>query len=266
LAFYGYRAATAAAFGPLSGFGYVGQGIVGDVGFDSQYADSFWRRSSYLGAPYAAPVSSVLTAASEQWTKLQELVSMSAPSAVRAQERLARLRVDLTYYVQTIEAWVKQGYDFARERGDYWVQNNVVRVFNGINAAVKNFAYESWPDAYEEIAAAQDAAVAKAKADAAAAKSAADAKRAADAKAVADAADAQAKLLQTQDAIADAKSAIADAQRAKAVAAASAQKNRELQTISAQKSAMTAKRVPLILGGLAVLTAGAIYLSRRKKK
>jgi hypothetical protein len=266
LAFYGYRAA---ASGPLSGFagvpfGYVGQGIVGDIGFDTQYADSYWRQGG-LGAPYAPPSGSVLTNSSAQWTKLQELVDAGAPSAGRARARLQNLRDLLTGYVSTLEGWVAQRYDFARERADYFVQMNVVRVYDGINAALKAFADEAWPDAYEETAQAEEKATADAAAARAAQKAAADAAAAAQKKADADAAATRARLDRTQAAISEAKAAIDAANTAKVVAAASAVKHKELQAIAVQKSATIAGKAPWILGGLAVLSAGAIFFARRGK-
>lgn len=237
----------------MAGFGYAGRGIVGDIGFDSQYADTFWRLGG-LGATYSPPSSNLLDAAAQQWQHLQELIDLGAPSSARAKARLKQLRDDLGYYVSTIEGWVTQRYDFAHESADRFVQMNVVRVYNGINAKLRSFADEAWPDAYEEIAAAEVAA-----------KAAADAKKAADAQAAAAAAAAAAKLQQTQEAAAAAQAAIDAANAAKAVAQASAQKNKELQALSVQRSAAMTGRVPWLIGGLAVLTAGAVFIARKGK-
>jgi hypothetical protein len=254
--FYAYST----AFGPLSGFGFVGQGIVGDVGFDTNYADTYWRYRG-LGAPYTPPSDALLNSAKLQWQKLQELIDASAPSEDRAAARLKKLRDDLTYYVQTIEGWVTERYDFAHERADYFLEMNVVRVYNGINSALKTFADEDWPEAYEEI----EAADAAAKAATAAQKADADALKAAQTKADADAATVQAGLQQTQDAVAQAKAAIAAAKQAEAIAEASAQKNRQLQALAMKKSALVAERAPWVVAGLAALTVGAIFLARRGK-
>lgn len=240
-------------------FGYIGQGIVGDVGFDSVYADLFWRQGG-LGAPYNPPLSSVLDAANQQWLKLQDLIDMQAPSAARAQQRLQKLRDDLRYYVSTIEGWVAQRYDFQRESADYFVRNNVVRVYNGINAALATFANESWPDATEELAAAEQR---RAEETEAAAKRQAEAEAAA-AEREAEIATQKAKTTQTQAAIAEAKKAIIVAETKAKVAREAAVVHKEAKQQSGGFTASLTSPAVLAVGALLLVGVGVVvYKSRR---
>lgn len=231
-------------------FGYIGQGIIGDLGFDSVYADVFWRQGG-LGAPYNPPLGSVLDAASQQWLKLTDLIDMKAPSEARARARLQKLRDDINYYVSTIEGWVSQHADFQRETSDSWVRNNPVRVYNGINNALTVFANENWPDATEEL---ELAAAAKREADAAEAKRQAEVVAAA-AKRDAEVAAQRAKATQTQAAIDEAKAAIAKAEATAKVAREAAVVHKDAKQETAAKSGFTAS-----LASPAVLAVGALLL------
>lgn len=252
-----------ARFGRSSGFGIVGTGIVGDIGFDSQYADQRWRHG-HIGAAYSPANTAVISAAADQWEVLQDLVAQGAPSAGRAKTRLAQLRSDLMQYVSAIESWVSQGIDFDHENGAGFVGSNVVRVYDGINRALSTFANESWPNASDEIV----AAAAQADADAAQAKAAADAAAAAQAKVDAAKARIDAQKKQTQDSIAQAQAAIVAASQAAAVAKSSADAHKQAAADAIKKRAALAGSLstPLTIAAVAVPVAiiAAVVLSRHK--
>lgn len=240
-------------------FGYFGQGIVGDIGFTTPYADTFWRFGG-LGAPYYPPTSVVLDAANEQWLKLQDLIDMQAPSAARAAARLAQLRHDLMVYVTQIESWVSQRYDFQHESGDYFVRNNVVRVYDGLNNNLEAFTWEKWPDATEEI---EQAAAAERVAAAAEAKRQADAVAAA-AKRDAEVAAQRAKTTQTQTAIAEAKSAIVKAQATAQKANEAAVVHKEAKQQAGGFTASLASPAVLAVGALLLVGVGVVAFKSRR--
>lgn len=245
MAFYGYAR-----------FGMAGTGIVGDIGFDSQYADTFWRHGG-IASPYSPLSGAVIDAANAQWQKLQDLIDLQAPSAARARDRMNQLRGDIGAYVAALEDAVNRKFDFQRDANNAYT---FASEYNQINNLVRQFSTENWPTASDEIESAQaDAVVATAKAQADAAAAAA-----AQAKADAAAAAAAAQQQQTKGAIQQAQDAITRANQAKQVAQSAADAMKQAQSLAAEKRAALA--TPLTIAAIAVPLAFVAYFALRSKK
>jgi hypothetical protein len=272
MSFYGYR--TAAVLGP--GFGsFAGYDldIVGGVRFDEAWSANDWRSQNWGGFyayNYAPLPSAAIDRAREHWQAMQDHIDAGSPLRAQYLSKMQNYRTNLEGWSSIVDRFTRTK-EYAGAYED--PKSSRTLYLDEINKMVSEISNLQIPDPYVAIEEAEQAAERRREAEAAAAKAeaarqqaAADAAKVAQTKAEADAATTAAKLEQTQAAIQSAKYAVAAANQAKAVAAASAQRNKELQAIAVQKSAMTAKRVPLVIGGLAALTAGAIYLARRKKK
>lgn len=279
MAFYGYK-----ALGRSRSYGYVAYGsfsaydiLEGVAAFDEAWSFDDWKKlywGSWQVQGYTPIASSTLERAASVWAKMQEHLDLNSPLASQYRSQMTTDRNALQSLASTVDN-ITRGHDYGAvmfPTSNTAANNNTRKQsYTNINNILLGIANRAVPDANQTISDAQDAADAKAAADAAAAKAAKDAADAAEKARKAAAAQAAAQLQQTQDAIAAAKQAIADANVARARAEASAVKNRELRDLAneaaSKQSGMSSKKtVPLVLGGLAVLTAGAVFFARRNKK
>lgn len=255
--FYGYRASQA--------LGHVGLGnytIVGPYGFDEAWANDDWMKNSW-NSDYQPLSYGEVQAAKDTYKALQTAADAGSKQAkaILGQAYIAEIGV----YAKSIDMITRAGnYDHDGFQGP-----TRVNTYNELNTRLQRLAAETVPDVDEEIAAADakvaaEAAAADAKKAASAAKMKAqsDAYAAVSAKNAADKAAAAAKLEQTQAAADEAKQAAADAAQAKVVAEVSAKKHKEMQIIATQKAATVAGATPYVVGAVAVLTIGAIFLAR----
>ncbi len=263
----------------FSHFGIAGEALVGDIGFDhpqsaKDWATSIWGNPVWSAAGAGMDVSSIyrplapedLARVRAQWVKLSDLVELQAPSGPRAEARLNSLRAELLgkQLIPHIDA-ITQSQDYASSGPQASQMSAGAReragTYNVINARLLSFANESWPDAAEEIEAADAATAAavalQAKKDAEfAATAAANAARAAQARAAVE---------QSQSSIAAAQAAIAAANQAKAQADAAAAAHLQAKTNAAQKGSGLGSAAPWLLGALVLAAGGAAFFARRKK-
>lgn len=242
-------------------FGYVGEAIIGDIGFDQPYSAHDWRSSTWQTGPmswfdfsaiYTPMPTAVLDVARAQWEKLQDLVSLKAPSAAKAEARMSNLRNTLAPLIAKIDG-LSSGSQL-QPRAIYFVS---------INNYLTALANENWPVAAEEIEHAEAQ-----QATAAAAAVAAQAKLDAAAKeAAARAAETQAKQDQTHDSIVKAQAAIDAAAKAKMVAQGAALAHQQAQQAAVAKRAALGQSLstPLTIAAVAIPLAVVAYFALRKK-
>lgn len=249
-------------------FGFVGGGIVGDVGFDDNRTAKDWPTTVWgnpdparagagmdVGEIYTPLPAFVLERARANWQRLTDLVELHAPSAARAAARLEQLRRELAANIAVADAYSRSGqYATPSTAASAMPPGTQIRAnaFRLINNALAAFAAEAWPDAVEESAAhadaqAQQEAASQAKAEADTAQQAAAA------------AAAQAQQQQTAD-------AIAVAQRLVAVAEQKRQDALQKQQSAASARAALGKASPWLVGGLAVLVLGGALFALRGRR
>lgn len=137
-------------------FGYAGEAIVGDIGFEDPVSAQDWKSSTWktgdfnwsdFSVFYTPLAPGVRQDADSQWARLTDLVDLGAPSGGRASARLNKLRSALV-------APIRASDDISHARLYSNPQQVQIRAmhFNAINGLLSQFAYESWPEAADELA------------------------------------------------------------------------------------------------------------------
>ncbi len=234
----------------MRGFGFVGDPVVGNMGFNEQWSADDWFRQAPATLPQAQA----------NWQGLQDAATTGSPSAagLMAPFTASSGMLSIPYWITTIDQQTR----VSGTSGP--TDSNRINAMNKLNAAVDALAHVAVPDPDAEAAAAQ------AQADLAAA---AQAKATADAQAKVAAAAAAAAAVDarrqgTAQAIAAAQAAIAAAAQAAAVAKAAAVAHQQAAQVAVQKSAQVtaAVKTPLIVAAVAIPIAVIAWMALKKSK